>query len=72
METALGEISKIELVFSEDQFRKWYKGDREPKPELWAKTAEVFDETRFSRTVSNKINEAVLPDLVRAFDVELR
>ena len=72
METALGEISKIELVFSEAQFRKWFKGDREPKPELWAKTAEVFDETRFSRTVSNKINEAVLPDLVRAFDVGLR
>lgn len=29
MSTALGEIAKIELIFGEDQFRKWFKGDRE-------------------------------------------
>ena len=51
MSTALGEIAKIELVFSEDLFRKWFKGEREPKAELWAKVSDVFDETRFSRNV---------------------
>ena len=27
MSTALGEMAKIELIFGEDQFRKWFKGD---------------------------------------------
>lgn len=31
MEAALGEKAKSELLFSEDLFRKWFKGDREPK-----------------------------------------
>lgn len=43
--TALGDFAKIELVFSDDLFRKWFKGEREPKAELWAKVAEVYDET---------------------------
>ena len=64
MSTALGEIAKIELIFGEDQFRKWFKGDREPTTDLWEKTAGVFDETRFSRTVSGKLNEKVLPELL--------
>lgn len=72
MSTALGELAKIELIFGEDQFRKWFKGDREPTTGLWNKTAEVFDETRFSRTVSGKLNEKVLPTLVSAFGIELK
>ena len=71
MSTALGEIAKIELIFGEDQFRKWFKGDREPTTDLWEKTAGVFDETRFSRTVSGKLNEKVLPELLTAFGVRL-
>lgn len=71
MSTALGEIAKIELVFSEDLFRKWFKGEREPKAELWAKVSDVFDETRFSRNVSSKLNEKVLPNLVSAFGIDL-
>ena len=61
MSTALGEIAKIELIYGDDQFRKWFKGDREPTDELWDKTAEAFDETRFSRTVSGRLNENALP-----------
>lgn len=71
MSTALGELAKIELVFGEDLFRKWFKGDREPTEDLWNKTVEAFDETRFSRTVSGKLNENALPDLVVAFGVRL-
>jgi hypothetical protein len=72
MSTALGEIAKIELIFGDDQFRKWFKGDREPTDDLWNKTAEVFDETRFSRTVSGKLNEKVLNQLLPAFDIQLK
>lgn len=71
MSTALGEIAKIELVFSDDQFRKWFKGEREPKAELWARVAGVYDETRFSRTVSSKLNEEVITGLVSAFGIEI-
>ena len=38
---------------------------------MWEKTAGVFDETRFSRTVSGKLNEKVLPELLTAFGVRL-
>lgn len=69
--TALGDFAKIELVFSDDLFRKWFKGEREPKAELWAKVAEVYDETRFSRAVSSKLNEEILSDLLVAFGIEL-
>lgn len=72
MSTALGELAKIELMFGEDQFRKWFKGDREPTADLWKKTAEVFDETRFSRTVSGKLNEKVLTTLVGSFGIVLQ
>ena len=72
MSTALGELAKIELAFGDDQVRKWFKGDREPTAELWAKTAEVFDETRFSRTVSGKLNEKVLESLVGDFEIVLQ
>ena len=71
MSTALGEIAKIELIFGEDQFRKWFTGKREPTNDLWGKTAGAFDETRFSRTVSGKLNEKVLPELLNAFGVRL-
>lgn len=71
MSTALGEMAKIELIFGEDQFRKWFKGDREPTADLWKKTVDAFDETRFSRTVSGKLNEKVLPTIVSAFGVRL-
>ena len=71
MSTALGEMSKIELIFGEDLFRKWFKGDREPTSDLWEKTVTAFDETRFSRTVSAKFNEKTLPSLLTAFGVQL-
>ena len=72
MSTARGELAKIELAFGEDQFRKWFKGDREPTADLWKKTADVFDETRFSRTVSGKLNEKVLTQLVGSFGIVLQ
>lgn len=72
MEAALGDVAKIELIFTDDLFRKWFKGEREPKTELWGKVAEVFDETRFSRTVSSKLNEEVLDDLLRSFSIEVK
>lgn len=71
MSAALGEIAKIELAFSDDQFRKWFKGDREPKAELWERVSEVFDDTRFSRVVSSKLNEEVFSDLLAAFGIDL-
>lgn len=71
MGTALGDFAKIELVFSDDLFRKWFKGEREPKAKLWAKVVEVYDETWFSRAVFSKLNEEVLLDLLAAFGFEL-
>lgn len=71
MDTALGEMAKIELAFEDDTFRKWFKGEREPRPELWGKVADAFDETRFSRTLSSKLNEKVLPTLLPAFGIIL-
>lgn len=59
MSTALGELAKIELAFGEDLFRKWFMGDKKkPTADLWNKTAEVFDETRFSRTMKSYITYA--------------
>lgn len=71
VETALGDFAKIELSFSDDLFRKWFKGEREPTAELWAKVADVYDETRFSRAVSSKLNEEVLSDILAAFGIDL-
>ena len=38
---------------------------------MWAKVAEIYDETRFSRAVSSKLNEEVFSDLLAAFGIDL-
>lgn len=76
MRTAIGEDrANSELVYTEDQFRKWFKGDRTPKAELWAVIADTLDnqiaETQFSRALSEKINDNALPALFRKFGIVL-
>ena len=69
MSKALGEMADSELVFSEDLFRKWFKGDREPQPEIWKSVQKAFDEVRFSKAVSSSLNEKVLPGTLRGFGI---
>lgn len=69
MSTALGEMAKTELVYSEDLFRKWYRGEREPQSSLWVSVQKSFDHTVFSRVLSSSLNEKVLPELLEAFGI---
>lgn len=69
MEAALGEKVYAELVFSDDLFRKWFKGSREPHAEIWLAVQENFNDDRFSRSVSSKINEKILQDLLMKFNI---
>lgn len=71
MMLSLGEASKYELTFSTDQFRKWFKGERVPKQELWVKISKSFDETSFSRGISLILNDQVLPNLMERFGIKL-
>ncbi len=72
MSIALGDMAKVELEYTDDQFRKWFKGEREPVADLWGKVVKYFDETRFSRAIAASLNTEMLSEVMRAFGVVLQ
>lgn len=71
MQIALGESAKYELTFTDDTFRKWFKGERSPKPELWLSIVKNFDETYFSRSLSSSLNEEILIKIMESFNIHM-
>ena len=70
MSMALSEASQTLIALSTDTFRKWFKGSREPQPDVWAKASEM-DEVAFSRGVASALNEKNLPTVVAAFGIHI-
>lgn len=64
---ALADRADIELLFSEDLFRKWFKGDREPNEELWKTMQKHYDEVAVIQTLSVDLNDKVVDDLIKSF-----
>lgn len=64
---SLAEKADTELALSEDLFRKWFKGDREPSEELWKVMQKTFDEVAVTRALSNDLNEKAVEDLISSF-----
>ena len=70
MTAALPESMHTILALGDDTFRKWFKGTREPQPDIWAHLSDL-DEKSFSREVSASINEESLPDIFRSFGIAI-
>jgi hypothetical protein len=70
-ELVLGDRAKMELTFSEDLFRKWFKGEREPSSDLWKVMNQCFDEVAVTKALSRDLNDKVLPDLIKKFGIKL-
>lgn len=69
--TALGEHASSCLVFSDSLFAKWFKGEREPAEDIWAKVSEVFNEEVFSRALTAKLNDAALPNMISIYEISI-
>lgn len=69
LETALRESASSVLAFGDSLFIKWFSGDRSPDPMIWDRTIREFDEDDFSRKLISKLNEAVLSELIDAFEL---
>jgi hypothetical protein len=71
MTIALGDVATIYLTFSEDLFRKWYKGDREPTRDLWEVVQKEFDYIRFSKALAERINDDMICKLLEGFSISV-
>ena len=59
------------LPTSDDAYDRWFDGTRNPKTEVWAAIASRADKEKLEKEILKALNDSLLRELVRSFDIEM-